>query len=615
MALNYIKYIAEKTTFFPPMLNLSKIFAGMSWGMPWKYAHQKQLLVLGLCALAGALAGLACSGMHQLAEMVFFQSRRLLEACGDSAHWVEPALPVAGIFFCVILGQLFWRRHPYDTNLWTAIRQARYPGRGLREYHMLSHILTCGVAVGLGISAGMEAPSALTGASIGDNLGRKLGLPRENRTLLLCAGAAAAISAVFSAPLAGALFACEVLLPGTAAVTLIPLLIASAAGAILSQLCGVNVRFPEIAYSWHLGNLWLYLSMGLVCGAASVAVIRLNCQFQKLRRAVGNPWLMAIGGSMMLYGIFLLLPMVGGNGLNFVLELMHGNLSALPGGVLDVPSQCGWMLLGGFALCVLIKPIVSMISISSGGDGGMFAPSLVTGAFMGIFFHQLLGMADITGFPLINCMAAGMAGMLAGVMHAPMTGLFLIVELLGGYQLFVPLMVVVAISTFASRCLSRGNIYFAAADILRNPDTDPCVNEDGTEQESTPVGEVADRNSYTLSPQDTFRTLLKVLLHSPQEIFPVLDQNNRLVGIIQERNIRPYLLDTKLYDILVADDFMGAVPGELPYEATIAEATRVFDATGAEFIPITRDHKFYGLLTRAQLLECHRTALNHQELF
>ena len=597
------------------MLNLSRIFAGMSWGMPWKYARQKQLLILTLCAFAGALSGLACSGMHQLAAWVYLESQQFLSFCGDSARWVEPALPAVGIFFCVILGQIFWRRHPYDINLWTAIRQARYPGRGLREYHTLSHILTCGVAVGMGISAGMEAPSALTGAAIGDNLGRKLGLPQENRTLLLCAGAAAAISAVFSAPLAGALFACEVLLPGTAAVTLIPLLIASAAGAIISHLCGVNVQFPEIAYSWCMGNLWLYLAMGLVCGVGSTAVIRMNCQFQKLRRRVENPWCMAFFGSAALYGIFLLLPMVGGNGLGFVLKLMYGNFSDLPCGVLNISWQGGWMLLGGFALCTLIKPIASMISISAGGDGGMFAPSLVTGAFMGIFFHQLLGMADITGFPLINCMAAGMAGMLAGVMHAPMTGLFLIAELLGGYQLFVPLMLVVAISTFTSRCLSRGNIYFAAADILRNPETDPRVNEDGNEQESVPVGEVADRNSYTLTPQDTFRTLLKVLVHSPQGIFPVLDQNGKLVGVIQERNLRPYLLDTKLYDILVADDFMGVVPGELPYEATVAEATRVFDATGAEFIPITRNEKFYGVLTRAQLLECHRRALNHQELF
>ncbi len=587
----------------------------MSWGTPWKRAKQKRVLILTLCVVAGALAGLAASGMHLLAEIVREKALWVLELQKEKAFWLAPAMPALGIFFCVLLGRLFWRRHPYDTNLWTAIREARYPRRGMKPYHALSHILTCGVSVGLGISAGMEAPSALTGSAIGDTLGKELGLPRETRTLLLCAGAGAAIAGVFSAPLAGALFACEVLLPGSSAVTLIPLLIASASGSIIGQLCGVDVRFPDIVYSWKMANLWLYLAMGLVCGAMSVAVIRLNCCMLKIRKSIGNPWAMAFLGAAVLYGIFLLLPVLSGAGLGYVLDFMRGTNSELPCGVLNLPNQSGWMLLGCFALCALIKPICSMISIQSGGDGGMFAPTLVTGAFLGLFFHSLLVMANITGFPLINCMAAGMAGMLAGVMHAPLTGLFLIVELLGGYQLFVPLMIVVALSTFVSKCLCRENIYFTAAELFRNPDKDPLVSESVDAHQETPVGDLASRNLYTLAPQDTFRTLLKVLLHSPQEIFPVLDTQGRLVGIIRERNLRSYLLDEKLYDILLADDFMGAAPMSLPADATLAEATRVFDATGVDFIPITKNQHFLGILTRANLLDSHRSLLNHQELF
>ncbi|MCQ2396298.1 MAG: chloride channel protein [Lentisphaeria bacterium] len=587
----------------------------MSWGTPWKRARQKRLLILGLCIVIGALSGLASSCMHLVAEWFHHHCQTFLALKCTEPLWIAPALPAGGIFFCVILGAMLWRRHPYNTALWTAIREARYPTRCMKEYHVFSHILTCGVAVVMGISAGMEAPSALTGAAIGDNLGRKFGLPRETRTLLLCAGAAAAIAGVFSAPLAGALFACEVLLPGTSAVTLIPLLIAAASGAIVSQLCGVDVRFPEIQYSWRMANLWLYVSVGLICGVFSVIIIKTNCLAQQLRRAIGNQWALAVIGSLLLYVLFLLLPILGGSGLDFVLNLMHGNADALPEGLLSLPNESGKTLLACIAICALLKPIASMISINAGGDGGMFAPSLVTGAFLGLAIHQALVMAHITGFPLINCIAAGMAGMLAGVMHAPLTGLFLIAELLGGYQLFVPLMIVVAFATFVSKCISRGNLYFAAAEATRNPEKDPLFSESIDDNLETPVGELADRTLYTLAPQDSFRTLMRVLMHSNQEIFPVLNSEGRLVGIIRERNIRPFLLDSSLYEILVADDFMGAAPCALPSDATLAEATRIFDATGTDFIPITQNNCFLGILTKAHLLENHKALLNLKELF
>lgn len=598
------------------MFNLKKLFAGMSWGTPWKLALQKRILVLELCVVVGTLAGLASSLMHTIAEWLHAHRTALFGSDARLAFWLEPALPALGIFFCVILTSLLWRRRPYETSLWIAIREARHPDRGMREYHAYSHILTSGVSVGMGISAGMEAPSALTGAAIGDNLGRKLGLPRETRTLLLCAGAAAAIAGVFSAPLAGALFACEVLLPGSSAVTLIPLLIASASGAIVSQMCGVNVHLPATDYAWHLKNLWLYILVGLVCGLMSAAIIRLNCLSMALRRRIGSPWLVAAAGVLLLYAVFLLMPMVGGSGLDSVLEMMDGDYTTLQHGLLDIPDSTGWLLVAGLALCAFIKPVASMISIQSGGDGGMFAPSLVTGAFLGACFHQFLELGSITGFPLINCMAAGMAGVLAGVMHAPLTGLFLIAELLGGYELFVPLMIVVALSSFTSKCLSRGNIYFAAAGLNRNSKRKPWVSECLDDCQDTPVGELATRDLYTLAPRDTFRTLLKVLMQSPQEIFPVLDRNGKLVGVIRERNLRPFLLDKSLYDILVADDFMGPAPVALPADATLAEATRLFDTTGADFIPVARDDgRFVGILTPGHILESHRSFLNHQDIF
>ncbi len=554
--------------------------------------------------------------MHSLGVLLYNCRNEWIGNWGGAATWIAPAVPTLGILFCVGIGAIFYRKHGYVKSLWPVILEARSPRRGIPGYHTFMHILTCGVSVGMGISAGMEAPSALTGSAIGCNMGRRFGLPKQLVKVLLAAGAAAGISAVFRAPMAGTLFACEVLLPGVSGVMLVPLLLAAAAGALVTHFFNITGTFPEITYSWQMRLIWQYALIGILCGVCSWSVIRLNCTMAKYSKRVKSPWVKALVGGALLYIAFLVLPALGGQGYNFIGELLNNLPKNLPTGILA--TEFGSEQLRIFAmllLLTLLKPLVSVISLNAGGDGGMFGPSLCTGAFLGYVFYMIAGYYHPDGVPALNCVAAGMAGVLAGVMHAPLTGLFLIAELLGGYTLFVPLMVVVSISTFISRILAKRNLYAAtAAATAARPEEVAGLAADGVDDLSeTQVGDLTDCNYYTLLASDTFKSLLELMMRTRQLRFPVVNQQGKLVGMIDERQIRPYVLNAKFYTTLIVDDFMVPPKYTIDAEETVGNAIDIFDRTHLDALPVTRQGRFIGMLSRTHLLEGFRRYLNTQE--
>ncbi len=596
-------------------MHLATLINRIAWSTPARRLGARRALVLALCLIVGVLSGLAAVYMHNLAGFVHSCFRTLL-ANSPYPELLAPALPSIGIFFCIIVSELFFHHASYGCSLWPAILEARHPGRGLPPYHTFSHIITAGVSVGSGISAGMEAPSALTGAAIGVNLGRWFGVSRETISLLLAAGGAAGIAAVFDAPLGGTLFACEVLLPRVSSVLFIPLLLSAASGAIISQVLRANNDFLSGTYAWELGNIWLYILVGIICGVFSWGIIRTNCILTRLTARFKNRWLCGLIGCILLYAFFFALPVLGGQGYNFVTDFLCGRADRIPTGLLPRNECAVIMPIFAALLAALLKPLVSMLSLRAGGDGGLFGPSLVTGGFLGYALHLIIAQSGIGGFPLVNCITAGMAGVLAGVMHAPLTGLFLIAELLGGYQLFVPLMIVVAISTFVSKGLTRNNIYFAAAAESNATAAAQIYGDDAIgELDSTPVGELADHNYYALSAKDKFRSLLEMLMRSPQQVFPVLDDKGTLIGMVSEKNIRPYILNSSLYDVLIVDDFMAPPPRALDANDTVGEATAEFDRTHTEFLPVLNNGRFVGMLSKASLLENYRWHLDNIDLF
>lgn len=544
------------------------------------------------------------------------------------AHWISgtaasfglgpyliPLLPGAGILLCIIFVRLFVRG-PYEKSLAGVIESAANGTASIPVQKTYSHILTSGVSVGLGVSAGLEAPIALTGSAIGANLGRLFRLGREGRTLLLACGGAAGVSAVFNSPVAGALFACEILLPEFSVPTLIPLLIASAAAAVVADVLYPGTAFTITVSEWAVQDIPWFILLGLAAGLVSAYVIRSSIVVGKKFSLIRNVWIRGLIGCVIAYFVFLVLPMLRGEGYGSVDLLIQGKeTELLTGSPAAFLFQNPWCLLALAGFLVFAKAAISSACLATGGDGGIFAPSMFTGAFLGFFLAKLIRMLGIYSFGHVsenNFIAIGMGGVLAGVMHAPMTGIFLIAEITGGYKLFIPLMIVASLSCFICRLLTRYNVYKSIiAERGGAPDQSRAVAELGQEN----VLQLVEHNFETVHPDDTLRKLLTSVMKSRRNIFPVVSDEGVLVGIVTLDNIRPFLLDEQLYDVAVVFDIMSDAGPSLNVTDSVEKATTLFERSRAWNLPVLQDGKYLGFVSRAGVFDRYRGALRNKREF
>ncbi|MFA6928869.1 MAG: chloride channel protein [Lentisphaeria bacterium] len=524
-------------------------------------------------------------------------------------QWLYPAFPALGILFCILFVRFILRREQYVKSLDSVI-QATTDGSGeIPFYHTFAHILTSGIAVGLGGSAGLEAPSAFTGSAIGSNCAKWLKLSKESRVLLLACGGAAGIAAVFNSPIAGTLFACEILLPAFSLPALAPLLMASATAALLASWLYAGPHFIQWDFAWNMMDVPSYLLIGLVCGLVSAYIIKLTLLVSRQMARVRSIWLKGLLGSGILYGFFLLFPQLMGEGYKYISALAKGQLEQITSGPLLVFFDHPLLLLILLPLFFLIKPLVSGLSIESGGDGGIFGPSLFCGAFLGYFLYRVLTLMGIPGLSSGAFICAGMGGILAGVMHAPLTGIFLIAELTGGFKLFVPLMIVSALSSFVSKNLTRFNLYksmIAQKGIVPEPKEEQLFLEHGLVRQAMQTNFVAFRQNQPL------RELLKTMLETRQDFYPVLEEDGGLAGIIREEDIRPFFLSEGVYDLLLACDVMLPPDPILHSSDTLQKASLFFDRMKRWYLPVCENGRFVGYLSKAEVLEQYRHKLNEK---
>lgn len=591
-------------------------FDKIHWHQRWKRLEENRFFIIVLCLFVGILAGVASTAMHYVGIRAGAILDWTRENFGENSKYLLPLIPGLAVLFCILFGKaLFSRYGGYHCSLTRAVSAARSRKANLPLYHTFCHIFTCGLSVGCGISAGMEAPSALTGAAIGSNAGSFLHLNRESRTLLMAAGSAAAIAAIFNSPMAGVLFACEILLPTISAVSLIPLLIAAAASAITAKLLHGEVMLPDLRLAWDFSQVAFYSLLGLTTGLISVFMIKVNLSIHNLFRRVRSIWVRSIIGAAVIYAFFFCFPSLAGNGFNHILSFFNGTPEDIPVRALGPLVGIDPLLGLTFAICLLcfLKPIISSICLESGGDGGIFGPSLFVGAFFGYFFASILKLSGFADIPYINCVVLGMAGIIAGVMHAPLTGLFLIAEILGNYEMLIPLMIVVALSSLVCKVISRTNIYMS---FLTND------NPNGREDRSTedlvqqPVRDFTETDYYPLMAGDTLYSLLQVMVASKKNIFPVLDKNNHLLGVVLEEHIRSFVLNDQIRYQFIVEDFMGAVNDAISADATLYEATKKFDTLQTWYLPVVEsDGRFLGFISKASLINNYRQFMTEKEIF
>ena len=531
-------------------------------------------------------------------------------------EFLLPAIPCMAILLCIFIVRYIYCLTQYDKSLACVILSTTNGTSDLPPYKMYSHILTSGLAVGFGASAGLEAPSALTGSAIGSNFAKMLRLGREGRTLLLACGGGGAISAIFDSPVAGALFACEILLPSFSVPALVPLLMASAAASVVSQIFAIPSAFIQLSEgtAWTIHNISCYIFIGIACGLLSAFVIKSTLFVGKKLKKFSNKWTKLITSLSLIYLTFLLFPSLKGEGYSFISALIEGKSSAVFSGTFFASlAENSWCLTAFVALLFLLKPVISALCIDSGGDGGIFGPSLFTGAFLGFFMAKLINGSQLASIDPVNCIAAGMGGVLAGVMHAPLTGIFLIAEITGGYKLFVPLMIVAALSSFISKRLTGHNIYKSA--IVQRGGI-PEMREGDAALHRHTLRSLVEKEYMPVRENDTLRTLLDVVIHSKHTLFPVVDEEGTLKGIVRIANIRPYLLDTAMHDVVLIYDVMGQTGPALDVNDNLKDAARLFENLRTNHLPVLENGRYAGFISKAGLFDAYRTRVqNSHELF
>ena len=582
---------------------------------PFQKTLGEQNYIILLSVLVGLLSGVAGALMKAVEHGV----RSLVRLIPDApwAVWGLPATPALGVFFCIFVTQVIMRGR-YERGLAGVIMSVKNRTGTLPLHKVFSHIVTCGVSVGTGVSAGMEAPVAQTGAAIGSNVARSLLLNHENRILLLACGGAAGISAMFNTPVAGAFFAMEILLPKTSSAipAIIPLILSSATALLVSQQIYPPRPYDFDLLQWNMRALPYYVILGAAAGLVSVFVIKMYTWISKRFDRVRNPWVKGLIGSAILYLAILLFPALRGDGYPFINRLLDEPEALYGASPLAAVFSNPWVFLLLTFLLVFLKAMTSISSLESGADGGIFAPSMFIGAFLGYSISKFIHMAGLVWGGYVsemNFLAIGMGGVLAGVMHAPLTGIFLIAELTGGYKLFIPLMIVSALSTFVCRKLCTHNVYKT---MILFHGGDPDGTRDADALTRAIPDDLIEKDYLPLAETDSMRSVLNSVMKTHQNVFPVLDRDGRLAGIVTLDDIRHYLLETSLYDVALVFDIMRPPEAVLKPGDTLGRAINLFEKHHETAIPVVRGCAYIGFVTKDRVLDRYRYLIeNRPELF
>jgi len=414
----------------------------------------RNTLLILICILIGIVSGISVFLLKNLLKEI----HHVIQLIGNQniSNILYALLPMIGLFLTVTYFNLF---HPngFKKGISHILYAIKNKSSNIERSQMYGHIFSSALTVGFGGSAGFEAPVVATGSAIGSNIAQYFKFSKDDKTLLLASGAAAGISAIYNAPIAGVLFAIEVLLVGVSVSAFIPLLLASATAAIVSKLTYKGQLFVLITNGWEINAIPFYVLLGIITGLYSVLIIRQNFVVERKFFKIKNKWIRVIIGGSILSVLIFIFPSLFGEGyftLQSVLNLE--NISVLNNELLSLNENFELLAI---LILLFVKIYATSITISAGGNGGIFAPSVFMGGFLGFFLAILMNKTGIFEISLINFTVVGMAGVLSGVIKIPLTAVFLIAEITGGYVLFVPLMIVSACSYFISSYFENKSIY------------------------------------------------------------------------------------------------------------------------------------------------------------
>jgi CIC family chloride channel protein len=484
-------------------------------------------------------------------------------------------------------------------------------GSLLPRDQMYSHIFSSALTVGFGGSAGLEGPIVTTGSAIGSNFARTYRFPIKDRTLLLAAGAAGGIGATFNAPIAGVLFALEVLLAEVSISSFVPILISAACGALVSKIIlreELLLTF-ELSANFEYSDVPFFMMLGLLCGLMSVWYSRVFPRVESFfRKSNVTPYRKAFIGGIILAFLVMLFPPLFGEGYSSIKSLARLEpMELLQGSILKSYIRKPILVLLFVLLIALVKAVATGITIGSGGNGGNFAPSLLVGAATGYFFSSLVNLSGFAHLQVVHFTLVGMAGILTGIFHAPLTGIFIIAEITGGYELMIPLMMVSAMSFAMVKYLEPFSMEMrkmaAKGQIPQDKDSRLLISL-RTSDFVRPVEQVY--------PGTPLRDLVELISKGNNDLFAVVDHRERFLGVLSINGMREVMFKPELYDTTVASELMVRPVLSVDIQDEMTAVMGKFDKTGFARLPVMEKKKFLGFISRQEVLTRYREVLKDQ---
>ena len=579
--------------------------------LQWREKHIKEkTFILILALIVGVAGGFAALLLKDLIHHLSGLLTAHLEISNYNYNYL--IYPVIGILLAGVFVRYIIRDNISHgvTRVLYALSQNK---SRLKPHNIYSSVIASSVTIGFGGSVGAESPIVYTGAAIGSNLGSLFRLSPRLLMLLVGCGASAGIAGIFKAPIAGMLFTVEVLMIDLNAGSVMPLMIASIAGATVAYaFTGYELEFFfSQSEPFYTAGIPYVILFGIFCGLISLYFSKVMNMMERMFGKLKNAWIKFIVGSVILSTLIFMFPPLYGEGYNVMNMMLEGNLSQIfDGSIFYEYRNDTWWLIAFVGLILFTKAFATSATNGGGGCGGTFTPSLFIGCFAGFFFTLLLNnLGVIEGtLSMKNYALMGMAGVMSAVMNAPLMGIFLAAEMTGGYELFLPLLIVSTISYGTFKLFSPYSIYtqrLAQRGELLTHEKDRSVLT------LLKMDSVIEKDFKEVNPDMTLREMCEVISQSSRNLYPVTDSNNVLVGIVLLDDIRNIMFRPDLYDKMRVRKFMSSMPAKIELGQSMDSVMKMFDDTKAWNLPVVERGKYVGFVSKSKIFNSYRRVLKH----
>jgi chloride channel protein, CIC family len=559
--------------------------------------------------LVGVLAGLAASLLKTLTHHIeaFLQT----DLHWEYKYYMYLFFPLIGILLSVLYVQRFIRKGKFETGLTPLLYTISKKSSHVETHNSYSQIITAALTVGFGGSTGLEAPIVTSGASIGSTIGRFLGLSYRETTLLLACGAAGGIAGAFNSPIAGIVFAVEILLPEFTIPAFIPLLLSAATASVVARFFYSEQLFYLVTEGWQTKALGFYVILAIWIGLYSIYFGKANAAIKGFFYKIKHPYKKVVLGGLALGALVFLFPTLYGEGYITIKNLLKGDYTAvISNSIFTNYSTLPWVIIVFTVVTVFAKSVATLVTLAAGGNGGVFAPSLIIGGLIGFILAFSINTLGIAQVNVANFIVAGMAAALGSIMHAPLTGIFLIAEITGGYVLMIPLMITTAIAYLINRSVNKYSIY--TKPLAEKGELSHHEDKDTTVLNMMKLRFLVEKDYLVLNQDDVLNTKMSAILQSKRNVFPVTGENGEFKGVLYMEDLLKQLIEPSDAE-LKANDLMQVPLQVIKLDSDLKQTLQQMEMENAWILPVVDTQGNYvGMISKTTIFNKYRAMLRRQ---